>query len=198
MGYDFIKNNNVASWNNYYDNPRNAKDLQQFILNRGVKSIIEIGSCEGYSAMWMAKHLPDEGKIICVDTFGGSVGETGYPQDLYYRFLSNIKRAGTEINKKIIPLRTSSLEAASMFSTTVDMIYLDASHDEASVYQDLVLWHPFCKSGGIMCGDDTIHPVHGDAVLRACERFAAEQNLDLHTTKDFWWYEKLDLTNEGK
>jgi predicted O-methyltransferase YrrM len=197
MNCDFIKTRLCPNWDRY-STPRNANELRDFIASRNVKSIIEVGSCEGWSAMWMAKYLPDNGSIVCVDHFGGSIGETGYPEDLYYRFLSNIKRAGTEINKKIIPLRTSSLEAASMFETIVDMIYLDASHDEASVYQDLVLWHPFCKPGGIMCGDDTIHPIHGDAVLKACERFAAEQNLDLHTTKDFWWYEKPYFVDEGK
>lgn len=189
MNCDFIKTRLCPNWDRY-STPRNANELRDFIINQNVKSIIEVGSCEGWSAMWMAKYLPDDGSIVCVDHFGGSVGETAYPQDLYYRFLSNVKRAGQDVSKKITPLRTSSIEAASMLEIIVDMIYLDASHDEANVYQDLLLWHPFCKSGGMMCGDDTIHPIHGDAVLRACERFAVEQNLDLHTTKDFWWYKK--------
>lgn len=191
MNFSFIKSIDCADWNHSYLNPRNKNELRDFINNRNVKSIIEIGSCAGYSAIWMASQLPAEGTIVCVDHFGGSIGKSAYPQNLYHLFLSNVKRAGSDVSRKIIPIRTSSVEAASMFDITVDMIYLDASHDEASVYQDLLLWHPFCKSGGIMCGDDTIHPVHGDAVLKACTRFATENNLDLHTTPDFWWYEKL-------
>jgi predicted O-methyltransferase YrrM len=171
---------------------RNAQALKGIILSHNVKSIIEIGSWLGDSAIWMATHLPSDGQIICVDHFKGSPEMITFQNlDQFHAFCSNIKHAGDEIGKKITPLVMTSKLARDMLDLEVDMIYIDAAHDEASVYEDITLWHPFLKPNGIMCGDDTIHPIFGDAVLKACTRFTCEKNLDLHTTPDFWWYEKL-------
>lgn len=170
---------------------RNAKELKNFIIDRKVSSILELGSWVGDSAILMAQNLPEDGYIICVDHFIGSPEMrifTGI--ELYHQFLSNVKQAGTQVHQKIIPLMMSSKQAGNLIDAKFDMLYIDAAHDEENAYQDISSWYPFCKSGGIVCGDDTIHPIHGEAVLRAITRFGQENNLTVHATPDFWWYEK--------
>jgi predicted O-methyltransferase YrrM len=47
--------------------PQVGRLLQQLVLISGAKRIFELGSGYGYSAIWMAKVLPDDGKVICTD-----------------------------------------------------------------------------------------------------------------------------------
>lgn len=47
--------------------PLVGRVLQQLVLISGAKRIFELGSGYGYSAIWMAMVLPDDGRVICTD-----------------------------------------------------------------------------------------------------------------------------------
>jgi predicted O-methyltransferase YrrM len=47
--------------------PEEGKLLQLLIHLGGIKKIIEIGTLSGYSALWMADALPDDGLLITVE-----------------------------------------------------------------------------------------------------------------------------------
>ena len=76
------------------------------------------------------------------------------------------------------------MDAAKECNIAPDLIYLDASHDEKSVYADLVAWWPFVKGHGILCGDD--YKRSGDPVGKAVRRFAKENNLRVEGYRWFW------------
>ena len=51
--------------------------------------------------------------------------------------------------------RVSSAEAAAQVKpASLDFVYLDARHDEQSVTQDLKLWWPRIRAGGVLAGHD--------------------------------------------
>ncbi|MSU37384.1 MAG: class I SAM-dependent methyltransferase [Pedosphaera sp.] len=50
-------------------------------------------------------------------------------------------------------LRTTSMEAAPMFRE-IDLVHIDANHSEWSSIQDVVLWIPKVRSGGIVIMGD--------------------------------------------
>jgi predicted O-methyltransferase YrrM len=75
---------------------------------------------------------------------------------------------------RIIPVRGLTVPIAAClgaWGVVADFIYLDASHDELSVSQDLRAYWPLLRTGGVMAGDDfSSH----EGVAKAVRRFSAE------------------------
>lgn len=163
-------------------------NLEYYIKKHNVKCVIEVGSWLGSSTRAIATFLPDDGVVYAVDHWKGSaehqVRHKKKIPTLYEQFLSNIIHA--DLTHKIIPIRMNSVDAAKQLDIVPDLIYLDASHDEESVYQDLVAWWPFVKGHGILCGDDYQYP--GGGVGKAVRRFAQEHNLHVKGLRWFWIY----------
>jgi hypothetical protein len=77
-------------------------------------------------------------------------------------------------------VRKFSQDAAQDFGNeSLDFIYIDANHDYQHVYEDLTLWTPKVKKGGIISGHDYIRRKGQDryyAVISAVNDFAAKNN----------------------
>jgi hypothetical protein len=163
--------------------------------------IIEIGTWKGGSALTMARHLEQLGldcEILCVDTWLGALEmwteledparhgslrlRHGYPT-IYYTFLANITRAAQQ--HRVTPFPVPSITAAqwcALRGVRADLIYLDGSHEEEDVYQDLVTWWDIVKPRGVLFGDDW----SWDGVRLAVQRFAAENRLPVTHRHDKW------------
>lgn len=80
-------------------------------------------------------------------------------------------------------VRMQSLDAAkAMGNARFGFIYLDGSHDEQSVINDVTAWFPLLESNGILAGhdfDDT-HP----GVIDAVTWFVNKNKLQLYLTSD--------------
>jgi len=167
----------------YYNGPQ----LEDLIINNGVKTIIEVGCWLGTSTRHMASNLPKGGSLYAVDHWKGSdEHQPGQPywipevSKLYEYFLSNVVHAG--LTDKIIPVRMDSLEASKTLDVKADLVYIDASHDTPAVYADMQAWYPHVKEGGIFCGDDWTFA----SVQVAVRRFALEHDLKVHGSGNFW------------
>jgi hypothetical protein len=163
--------------------------------------IIEVGTWKGGSALTLGRHAERLGldcEILCVDTWLGALEmwmdlddasrygslalRHGYPS-LYYTFLANVVRAGQ--SGRITPFPVPSVTAAqwcALRGVGADLIYLDGSHEEEDVYQDLVGWWEIVRPGGVLCGDDWAW----DGVRLAVQRFAAENRLTIAHRHDKW------------
>jgi hypothetical protein len=83
--------------------------------------------------------------------------------------------------------RTSREAAEQLPDSELDFVYLDARHDEASVWEDLSLWYPKLAPGGIIAGHDYLDgdlPEGHFAVKTAVDRFFADRDRQVHTTTD--------------
>ncbi len=170
----------------------NRDRLEELIKSRNVKIIVEVGCWLGESTRHMASLLPSGGKVYAVDHWNGSVEhQLGQPfyspvlHNLYERFLSNVIYA--ELTDKIVPIRLESLCAAKLFEDRElfekpDLIYIDASHDFASVMADIRAWYPFVQGHGILCGDDW----HYGPIVLAVAKFAREKGLDIEVDGGCW------------
>lgn len=82
--------------------------------------------------------------------------------------------------------RTTSEEAAPRIpDASLDFVYIDARHDEASVREDLGLWFPKVRPGGIIAGHDYLDgelPEGRFGVKTAVDGFFAEKHLRVHVT----------------
>lgn len=157
-------------------------------------NIIEVGTWKGQSAITMAKDVPRGTKIFCVDTWLGALefmGETGerdlmlkngYPQ-VYYQFLSNVVH--NNCRDIIIPVPQTSSIAARWFKKQgikAELIYIDGSHDEQDVYDDLCNYYDICTK--VMFGDDWRYFAD---VERAVTRFCNERNITFDVVDDNFW-----------
>ena len=163
--------------------------------------IIEVGSWKGASAITMADALESEGidgRILCVDTWLGALEfwsdqsdserflalecKHGFPS-VYYRFLANVCHRGHQ--QRIVPFPLPSSAAALWLMRTdlrADLIYIDGSHEEEDVYQDLLDYHGLLSPGGKIFGDDW----GWSGVRAAVEKFATENRLPIRHLHDKW------------
>ncbi len=166
----------------------NQAPLEAIIQKHKPKTVIEIGSWLGSSTRFIAKLLPEKGMVYAIDTWKGTAIEEATLKDpripiLYQLFLSNVKHAN--LTHKITPIRMESLEAARSITIKADLIYIDASHDTASVYNDIIAWVPHLKEGGVMTGDDWNAPSVQAGVNLAAKKLGKKVN----GLGNFWWYE---------
>jgi len=185
----------AAGWGS--DSPAFAELVAELRPTR----IIEVGTWKGGSALTLAAALDRHGldaEILCVDTWLGALEmwtdlddperhgslalRHGYPT-LYYQFLANVRRAGH--HERITPFPVPSVTAAqwlALHGIRADLIYLDGSHEEEDVHQDLVSYWDLVRPGGILFGDDWAW----DGVRLAVQRFAREHHLAITHRHDKW------------
>lgn len=166
----------------------NWNGISEIIAKEGIETVVELGSWLGQSTLMIGALLPDHGKVYAVDHWKGSLEhQKGSPwhhmlPTLYEQFLSNVIHA--QLTEKIIPLKMTTLEAAEHLNFIADLVYVDASHEEEDVYQDLKHWYPKTK---ILCGDDyTWGKEKGYPVKRALDRFCKEEGLSYTHDAIFW------------
>jgi len=110
--------------------------------------VVEVGAWHGRSTRALANV---KGVVYAVDHWKGSVGEARFDGiDPDAEFATFKKRTADLENLRII--RMDSVSAAKRFSKQVDMVFIDASHDEVSFRADVEAWLP--KTRKILCGHD--------------------------------------------
>ena len=112
---------------------------------------LEIGSYEGNSALFIAKHFP-ESKIYCVDTWMGSDEHLGQNfREIEKNFLYNISEF-----KNIHQIKSSSNLFFLYNKEFYDCIYIDGDHNADQVFLDCQnAWSILTKSGYLICDDYT-------------------------------------------
>ena len=113
--------------------------------------LLEIGSWEGRSAMWMADNLLSDrdSRLECVD-----------PWDSDYDSLFDANHAACErrlrVNKHkgysytVLP----TLYPRAQVGPCLDFAYIDGNHEARCIVEDWVLTMPLMKAGGKICFDD--------------------------------------------
>lgn len=166
----------------------NEAQISRLIERIAPKIIVEVGCWLGSSTRYLASQVaPHGGVVYAIDTWLGS-DEQAHQKNprlkkLYHLFLSNVRHAG--LTQTIVPIRMASQEAAKALNVTADLIYVDASHKEEDVYQDILAWYQHLRPGGIICGDDWTWPSVSKGVVRA----AAQLGRKLRTEANCWWFE---------
>ncbi len=110
-------------------------------MNR-IRSILEIGTFTGYSAMMMADALPEDGLLTTLE-----VNER-------YREISSKYFAQEPYNKKIRQIMGDALETIPILEMQFDMIFIDA--DKISYPDYFKLTYPKLQKGGVLVVDNTL------------------------------------------
>jgi len=182
--------------------------FRELISQTKPRLIVEVGTWKGASALEMAAVARDIGlpvKIVCIDTWLGALEfwtdqtdakrylslqlKNGYPS-VYYQFLANVCHQGFQ--DQIIPFPQTASNAALWFrfyGIAAELVYLDASHEEEDVYQDLCNYWEIVADKGLLFGDD----YHSwDGVRLAVDRFAKEEKRKVAFVADKWILRKME------
>jgi len=107
-------------------------------------------------------------------------------EELYQRVLKKTKN-----DLRIQVLRAFSVDAGRIFPPEFfDFVYIDADHTYKSVKEDIEVWWPRLKTGGIFAGHDYRE---GMGVIQAVDEFVKEKGLNLNLTEEdyaSWWVVK--------
>ena len=144
--------------------------FNEAILKYRPDVIIENGVLYGASTRYMAKGLKDngiDGAVISVDTYLQEQVLWQIPEhraklrlkhgrsQAYEMFMTNNIAEG--LQDYVVPLAMDSRGAARYLrdlGITAPVIYIDACHMRGDVYQDLELYWPLLRPGGVMIMDD--------------------------------------------
>ena len=156
---------------------------------------VEVGAWKGKSVAFMAVEIANSKKNIkfyCVDPWNGACEDhnaNAYQcaevknNSLYEHFLNNI----APVKDYVIPIKDYSLNASKQFKdSSLDFVFIDASHDYENVKADIAVWFPKMKKGGIFAGHD--YPSY-PGVKKAVDEFVKEKNLNLKSQEICWWVE---------
>jgi autotransporter strand-loop-strand O-heptosyltransferase len=142
--------------------PANRRQLDALIKKHDIRTVIEVGSFLGLSAVWFARN-PQIERVTCIDTWDTAGAEKNDPElfaemtrlgfygDFLPMFVSNMKAAG--VWDKIEVVLGLSGDVASMVDQA-DLVYIDADHSRAGCLADIKAYLP--KARRIICGDDYV------------------------------------------
>lgn len=114
-------------------------------------------------------------------------------QSIEGRYLHTASLLGAFICRNNI-MRMTSKEAAEFFDDgSLDFAYIDANHDYRACKEDLNLWWPKVRRGGIFAGHDYLNgelPSGRYGVKKAVDEFMAEAGQAFSVTPEAWptWY----------
>jgi predicted O-methyltransferase YrrM len=109
-------------------------------------SLVEIGVYKGRSTCALAAHTA--GTVYSVDIWS-EAGTDGWYYDVF--------RQNTERYPNIVAVNRASVWAAREFAAQgkrFGFVFIDASHDQYNVRQDILAWRPLLADGGVFAGHD--------------------------------------------
>jgi len=116
--------------------------LQQLIKISGAKTILEIGTFTGYSAIKMAEALPEDGKVYTVE------------MNIKYQNLAEHHFENSAHASKIKFIKGNAQESIDSVDVELDMVYLDGDKLRYQLYVEKVL--PKLKKGGLIVADNVL------------------------------------------
>ena len=157
--------------------PSQGKLLQLLARVQGARAILEIGTLGGYSTIWLARALPDGGRLVTLEA------DQGYAEVAR----ANIARAGLAA---IVELRVGpALETLPQLRGPFDLVFIDADKRsnpdylaralELSRPGTLIVADNVVRAGALVDGDSDDPSVQG--VRRFHELLAAEPRVSATT-----------------
>ena len=118
--------------------------LEMLCSLMGARRVLEIGTFTGYSALCMARALPEDGEVVTLDI---NPDATRIAQSFFDR---------VPYGKKIRIVLGDALTSVRALPTTesFDLVFIDADKERYPEYYELVL--PLLRKGGLLVADNTL------------------------------------------
>lgn len=126
--------------------PGQGKLLYLLARLSGARRILEIGTLAGYSAIWLARALPDEGRLVSLE----------FRPEHAAVAQANLERAGLAARCELIvgPALESLAALASRGEPPFDMVFIDADKPNYTAYLD---WSVrLARPGALLVADNVV------------------------------------------
>ncbi len=121
-----------------------GKLLQLLLKMTGALKVLEIGTLVGYSSIWIARSLPEEGRLISIEK----------SEENYREARANILKAGLNNKVEIIQGDAALLLPGLGKYGPFDAAFIDANKTGYPLYLDLV--YDLLRPGGLIIADNTL------------------------------------------
>jgi predicted O-methyltransferase YrrM len=117
--------------------------------------VVEVGAATGMTTEFLLAKCPTLQRLTVVDLWEAIPGSSYWDRN----DMEEVFRNKFEKESKVSILKGVSWEqAVNIEDKSVDLVFIDASHDYNSVIKDIKAWMPKIKKGGILCGHDIQFP----------------------------------------
>lgn len=123
--------------------PEGGKFLQLLCKMVNAKDVLEVGTLFGYSSIWIARVLPDDGKLTTLE-ISPEHAEAAK---------ENFKSAGVE-NKIDLLFGDANKSLDTLKGKKFDFAFIDADKPSYSNYYDKIV--PLMRQGGVIAFDNTL------------------------------------------
>ncbi len=133
--------------------PIQGRLLQILALTVGARRILEIGTLSGYSAIWLARGLPEGGKLISLEVSEKHANVAR----------ASLERAGLSDKAEVRVGPGAELLPALASEPPFDLVFIDADKPGYTTYLDWAL--RLTRVGGLIVADNCIRggaPLRGD------------------------------------
>ncbi|MBC85794.1 MAG: methyltransferase [Bdellovibrionaceae bacterium] len=123
--------------------PNEGAILKMLLSLAKANSVVEVGTLYGYSAIWMARALPKEGRLYCLEKSEEN-------------FVKASKLIGaSDVAEKVTLIHGDALEGLESLSSKgpFDVVFIDANKGGYGAYLDWA--EKNVKPGGLIIGDNT-------------------------------------------
>lgn len=136
--------------------PNQGKFLQLLLKIQGASRVLEIGTLGAYSTIWMARALPDHGRIVSLES------EPKHAEIAQ----ANLTRAGLmhKVDLRVGPALTSLPDIKEEYPEPFDLIFIDADKPSNPDYLRWAL--RLTRPGSLIIGDNIIRDgevIHSDS-----------------------------------
>lgn len=141
-----------------------ANFLNMIIKISGARKVVEIGTSNGYSGIWIAKALQET---------GGHLTTIEYYEKRIVMAQENFKKCGVD---NIITIKQgSACDVLETLDFGIDFVFMDANKGEYIKYFDII--SPKLRYGGIIAADNITS--HAEKVAPFVEKIQADPNYQV-------------------
>lgn len=149
--------------------PGQGKLLHVLALARGARTILEIGTLAGYSAIWLARALPSDGRLITLES-NPKHAEVAR---------ANLARAGVteKVEVRLGPALESLAHLVAEQGVPFDFVFIDADTVNAATYFEWAL--KLTRRGSLIVTDNVVRDgtvldaTSADPMVQGVRRFNA-------------------------
>lgn len=161
--------------------------LSFFLNNLGYKKIVEIGVAGGHNGRKILEFCPDV-EYIGIDPYTEYDGYTNDNNAVKEKIEANKKEAYEKLfsQDRATHLEMMSSKAVDRFKdNSLEMVFIDGNHSYKYAFQDMKMWWPKIKYGGMLCGHDYNHHRYG--VTKAAHDFFDKLGYKIHVHPNRVW-----------
>ncbi|WP_430341590.1 O-methyltransferase [Rossellomorea vietnamensis] len=122
--------------------PNQGKFLSLLAQLKGAKNILEIGTLGGYSTIWLARALPEDGRLVTLE----------FSEKHAMVAAQNIRNAG--VDKKVEIRVGAALDTLPSLEGTFDFIFIDADKQNNANYLKWAL--QLAQPGAVIITDNVV------------------------------------------